>query len=513
MNELKVNQQDTIITLWRRGWSARKIAREVGYDRDTVSKYIRLEVAPKPATPSPGSGEPGESKPATPSPGNEADPVMAAVEAVRANVSLCEVWKKEIEAGLEQGLSAKRIHEDLVSEHGFAGRYQSVKRFVRRLEKEACVPFRRMEFAAGEQMQVDFGTGPWITGEDGKRRRSHVFRAVLCCSRKGYSEASFDQKTETFLRCLENAYRHFGGVPVTTVPDNLKAAVLHPDWYDPELNPKLASFAKHYDTVILPTKPKMPRHKGRVERGIDYVKNALKGRTFASLAALNGFLADWERNVADNRIHGTTRRHVGQHFLEVEKTALKPLPAGLFPSFTEGKRSVHTDGHVEFDKAYYSVPPEYTNREVWVRGESRLVRIFSLKMEPITVHCRVEPGRSQTADGHIHPLKRRIADHGTAYLLERCQNIGAGAGAWALAVHRHRPIESIRVMQGLISLARKTPAAELDRAASKALQRAGWRLGHIRQALCEPPNVVQVDFLETHPLIRAMEVYRIPFPP
>ena len=68
-------------------------------------------------------------------------------------------------------------------------------------------------------------------------------------------------------------------------------------------------------------------------------------------------------------------------------------------------------------------------------------------------------------------------------------------------------------MQGLISLARKTPAAELDRAASKALQRAGWRLGHIRQALCEPPNVVQVDFLETHPLIRAMEVYRIPFPP
>jgi hypothetical protein len=109
MNELKVNQQDTIITLWRRGWSARKIAREVGYDRDTVSKYIRLEVALKPATPSPGSGEPGESKPATPSPGNEADPVMAAVEAVRANVSLCEVWKKEIEAGLEQGLSAKRI--------------------------------------------------------------------------------------------------------------------------------------------------------------------------------------------------------------------------------------------------------------------------------------------------------------------------------------------------------------------------------------------------------------------
>ena len=67
-------------------------------------------------------------------------------------------------------------------------------------------------------------------------------------------------------------------------------------------------------------------------------------------------------------------------------------------------------------------------------------------------------------------------------------------------------------MQGLISLSRKTPAEQLERAASKALHRAGWRLGHIRQALCEPPNVVQVDFLERHPLIRAMGVYRIPFP-
>jgi hypothetical protein len=339
-----------------------------------------------------------------------------------------------------------------------------------------------------------------------------VFRAVLCCSRKGYSEATFDQKTETFLRCLENAYRHFGGVPATTAPDNLKAAVLHPDWYDPDLNPKLAAFAKHYQTVILPTKPMTPRHKGRVERGVDYVKTALKGRLFESLAALNLFLSDWEKNVADTRIHGTTRRHVGKHFLEVEKDTLKPLPLDLFPSFTEGKRSVYIDGHVEFEKAYYSVPPEYTRREVWVRGESKLVRIYSLEMESIAVHARAEPGKTKTADEHIHPLKRRLADHGTGYLLERCQRIGPAAAAWALAVHQHRPIESIRVMQGLISLGKRTPNDDLDRAASKALQRAGWRLGDIRRALAEPPNLVQVDFLQTHPLIRAMEEYRIPFP-
>lgn len=454
MNQLKVNQRETIITLWQRGWSARRIAREMDYDRDTVCKYIRLEEAAKPATLSPGFGAenqpatplepPGrDAKPATPSPGKTSDAADTtqpgagvvgadafewALAAAQANVSLCESWKEQIEAGLERGLSAKRIHEDLVRDHGFGGKYQSVKRFVRRLEKEASVPFRRMEFAPGEQLQVDFGTGAWIVDPHGKRRRSHVFRAVLCCSRKGYSEATFDQKTETFLRCLENAFRHYGGVPVTTTPDNLKAAVLRPDWYDPELNPKLASFAAHYATVVLPTKPKMPRHKGRVERGVDFVQRALRGRTFASLAEENAFLAEWERAIADTRIHGTTRRHVLQHFLEVEKPALQPLPASIFPSFTEGKRSVHLDGHVEFDKAYYSAPPEYTGREVWVRGESHLIRIYTLKMEPITVHPRTEPGLSHTDQAHIHPLKRRLADRGAAYLLERCESLGPNVG-------------------------------------------------------------------------------------
>jgi transposase len=551
MNQLKVSQQETIVTLWKRGWSARRIAREMGYDRDTVGKYVGLE-ASKPATPTPGSemenGAPAtptasglESKPATltagstagvepepatlilgksvtpnPSdagaPGDGSELFAQALAAAQANVSLCAGWKKEIEAGLDQGLSAKRIHQDLVRERGFAGSYQSVKRFVRRLELEAPVPFRRMEFAPGEQLQVDFGTGAWIIDESGKRRRSHVFRAVLCCSRKGYSEATFDQKTESFLRCLENAFRHFGGVPVGTAPDNLKAAVLHPDWYDPELNPKLASFAAHYGTVVLPTKPRLPRHKGRVERGVDFVQEALRGRTFASLAEENTFLAEWERNVADTRIHGTTRRHVGQHFLEVEKPALQPLPANIFPSFTEGKRGVHLDGHVEFDRAYYSVPPEYTGREVWVRGESRVIRIYTLKMELITVHVRTEPGLSRTEDAHIHPLKRRLADRGTVYLLERCQSFGPNVGAWAMAMHRHRGIEAIRVLQGLIALTRKTPVAALEAAAAKALQRAGWKLGDLKQALTEPANVVQVDFLETHPLIREMEAYRIPFP-
>lgn len=69
-----------------------------------------------------------------------------------------------------------------------------------------------------------------------------MLRAVLSHSRKGYSEAVMRQDTETFLRCLENAFRHFGGVPAVLNVDNLKAAVIKADWYDPEINPKLAEW-------------------------------------------------------------------------------------------------------------------------------------------------------------------------------------------------------------------------------------------------------------------------------
>jgi hypothetical protein len=133
----------------------------------------------------------------------------------------------------------------------------------------------------------------------GKRRRPHLFRAVLSHSRKGYSEVVRRQDTETFVRCCENAFRHFGGVTRTTVVDNLKAAVLDPDWFDPNFNPKMADFARHYGTVVVPTQPARPEHKGKIEAGVKYAQNnALRGRRFASFAEQNLFLTDWERRVS-----------------------------------------------------------------------------------------------------------------------------------------------------------------------------------------------------------------------
>jgi hypothetical protein len=154
--------------------------------------------------------------------------------------------------------------------------------------------------APGAEAQIDFGTGAWIVDGQGRRRRSHVLRVILSYSRKGYSEALPDQKSEGLLRALENAFRHFGGVPATLVPDNLKAAAIRADWWDPELNPRMEAFARHYGAALVPTRPRTPWHKGKIERGIGYVKgNALHGRRFASLAEENRFLTHWEEQVEE----------------------------------------------------------------------------------------------------------------------------------------------------------------------------------------------------------------------
>jgi transposase len=113
--------------------------------------------------------------------------------------------------------------------------------------------------------------------------------------------------TDNFIAAIENAFHYFGGVAKSLVIDNLKAAVKNADWYDPEIHPKLQSFAAHYGTVFLPTKPYTPEHKGKVESGVKYAKNnALAGHVFASLSEQNAHLLEWEEHVPDTRIHGTT---------------------------------------------------------------------------------------------------------------------------------------------------------------------------------------------------------------
>lgn len=219
MNRLEVSLQQAIIALHGRGWSQRRIARELQINRETVA--VRLRVA-KPTISTTGSETAEQVSPAISSTGSptsaEAKPAISTTGSAGGRVSLCREHLPVITTAVAAGLSARRIHQDLVQDHGFPGSYESVKRCVRALAQRLELPHRRLECAPGEEMQVDFGQGAWIDA-DGRRRRPHLFRAVLSHSRAGFSEVVWRQDTETFIRCCEKAFLHFGGATRTTVPD------------------------------------------------------------------------------------------------------------------------------------------------------------------------------------------------------------------------------------------------------------------------------------------------------
>ncbi len=163
---------------------------------------------------------------------------------------------------------------------------------------------------------------------------------------------------------------------------------------------------------------------------------------------------------------GPTKQQVKKIFLEVEKPKLLPLPASLFPVFGEAPRTVHQDGYIELQKAYYSVPPEYVGRKVWARWESRLVRIFNLRREQIALHTRAEPGQFATDAAHIHDHKRVLIERGADWLLDRARLIGPHSGTWAEQMFKTRGPQTIRVLHGLLALAEKHPVAQWEGASA-----------------------------------------------
>ena len=279
------------------------------------------------------------------------------------------------------------------------------------------------------------------------------------------------------------------------------------DGCDPELNPKLVSFCRHYGCALLPCRPRTPEHKGKNERGNHYLKsNALRGRTFAGLSEENDFLRHWEATVADVRIHGTTRKQVAAVFAEEQK-ALLPLPPDLFPCFQEGQRTVHRDSYVEVDKAYYTVPPEYIGQEVWARWDSREVRIFNQRWEQIRLHAHLPPGQFDQVlglGGGTGPLERQVD-----YWLKRAEELGQPCGQWSRGVLERKGPLGLRSIMGLIGLSDHHSFKTLNDACASALSRGAWRLRDVKALLEQRQREIQthLNFAQSHPLIRNLAEY------
>ena len=234
---------------------------------------------------------------------------------------------------LSKGRNAKGIWQDLVDGCGFAGGYQTVKRFIRQLRgnasPEACAV---IETEPGEESQVDYGSGPLVRDiATGKYRRTRLFVLTLGYSRKAVRLLTFGSSSRIWAELHEKAFRRLGGVTRVVVLDNLREGVLKPDLYDPALNPLYRDVLAHYGASALSCRVSDPDRKGKVESGVGHAKKTpLKGKRFESLEEAQAYLDQWEERWADTRIHGTTKRHVAAMFAE-EKPSLAPTAHRAFP--------------------------------------------------------------------------------------------------------------------------------------------------------------------------------------
>lgn len=193
----------------------------------------------------------------------------------------------------------------------------------------------------------------------------------------------------------------------------------------------------------------------------------------------NQHLRNWEQNVADTRIHGTTRKQVRKQF-EIEKPYLIPVRKDPYPIFEEGIRKVHLDGHIAVAKAYYSIPYEYTAREVRVRWDQKIVKIMNMKNKTIAVHPRRSPGKFTTNHQHLCPLKMSQLENGEHWLIEKAGKMGVSCKEWAQTVIKYRKEQGLRVVQGLISLSKKYTSREIDLACNMELKFNSKKLRIVR---------------------------------
>ena len=521
-NYLKMPKKSQVFALLELGWSYRHIEAETGVRRETVSRYDRIRRANaaktfpgSDASPPTASAESAgvadsnaaktftgpEAKPAETFPGSEPPARFAAAP-----------YHDAILEKRAKRLTAQRIWQDLTEEFGYGHSYESVKRYLRTMAPRGRA-VGVFESEPGQEGQAEFFRGaPTLEATTGQWKRPWVFRLTLSHSRHGYEEAVWDQQLATFLRLHERAFRDLGGVPAVVRHDNLKVGVVRACFYDPDVNDVFAAFAQHWGFTPLPTQPRRPQENGKQERSGGYVKdNALKGHRFESLDAHNAHLRQWNRTIARLRIHGTTRRQVWTHFVEVERAALRPLAAAAFPLFRSGERTVHPDGHIEVDGSYYPVPARLLGDRVRVQWDDHLVRVYH-RDALVIVHARVPAGHYAPMPGQAAPETTTRQQAFVAQLLGRCERVGRPLQHWAEAALAERGVRGIRLIQGVLGLTRTCPREAVLRAATTALTHRLFRYKDLaRLATQAAPALAQptLPLLADDPSIRPLTDYTL----
>jgi transposase len=533
LNEEKKQQ---VIALGRLGWSLRRIQKSTGVRRETAAGYLKAAgIAVRPSRgwgrqpPKPANEvitDPASSQAADEA-NSGAVPVKPANEVITdfgsglsttpaqesapqpgrsPSASACTPYRELIEVGLSRGRNAMAIWQDLVDTSGFAAGYQSVRRFISKLHPSSSPEARVViETAPGEEMQVDYGAGPMVRDSaSGKYRRVRLFVLTLGYSRKSVRLLVFRSSSQIWAELHEKAFRRLGGVTRVLVLDNLREGVLTPDIYDPAINPLYRDMLRHYNVVPLPCRIADPDRKGKVERSVGHAKNTpLKGVRFESLEEAQSYLDHWEARWADTRIHGTTKRQVAAMFAE-ERPALQPLPLEPFRYYQYGERTVHLDGCVEIEAAYYGAPPGWIGRRVQVQWDTHQVRLLNPQTgQLLREHLRQARGGHRIKD-EDRPKQTPLR---TLQLLARADQAGAQVGALCRGMYHKLGQAAVRRIQGVLSLVKKHGAATVAEACAAALEVDVYDYRFVRRYLERHPQL-PLSLRQVDPLIRQLTLYR-----
>lgn len=286
--------------------------------------------------------------------------------------------------------------------HGLEVPLRSLQAILAPLRRERLarrVATVRFETEPGDQIQIDFGEHQVMIA--GSSVKVHLMGVVLGHSRRIYCRPFLAERQDDWVEGIQEALEHFGGRPRRVLTDNASPLVTRHDSKTREVdwNPAFASFCKDRDIQPEACLPGRPRTKGKIERVVGYVKhNALANRAFPSFAALKAHLITWAVNVADRRIHGTTRERPAERFERNERGALRPLAGPPLAVRTQRlTRKVAAEGHVEVDTVKYSVPHRHVREQVTVVIDRSQVEIW-LRGTRIALHNRCEEPHAHVRD-------------------------------------------------------------------------------------------------------------------
>lgn len=296
----------------------------------------------------------------------------------------------------------------------------------------------RQTHRAGEKLFIDYAgeTVPVIDPATGETRQAQIFVAVLGASNYTFAEATWTQTLPDWIASHQRAFSFFGGVVEILVPDNLKSGVAKAHRYEPDLNPTYADMAAHYGVAVIPARPQAPRDKAKAENAVLVVERwilaRLRNHTFFSLEELNHLLGELLSELNEEpfqKLPGSRR----SLFEELDRPALRALPARPYEFARWKKLLVGLDYHIDVDGHYYSVPHELVRRTVEVRITKAVVECFFRGVRVASHVKSHQVGGQTTVDAHRPAAHRHWAgcdaDHlrrwarktgsATAHLIER----------------------------------------------------------------------------------------------